>query len=68
VVEFDDVVIKKIIDGDPSTLPKPDERRLSSETKVTLKEMEDNYHRSDEITRKQKKGQPQPTDPQDDQH
>lgn len=51
VVEFDDVVIKKIIQGSASDVVKPSERRHSLETKVTLKEMEENQRRSDERKR-----------------
>jgi hypothetical protein len=46
VVEFDDVVVKKILDS--VTNPQPKVRRHSLETKITIKEMQENERRSRE--------------------
>jgi hypothetical protein len=52
VVEFDDVVVKKIVPG--VTSPQPKVRRHSLETKITIKEMEENERRSREAKDKTK--------------
>ncbi len=53
VVEFDDVVVKKILDS--VTSPQPKVRRHSLETKITIKEMEENERRSRERKDKENK-------------
>ncbi len=53
VVEFDDVAVKQITASSPGEQAKV--RRHSSETKITIKEMEENERRSREIKDKQKK-------------
>ena len=55
VVEFDDIVVKKIVQGSASDLPKPNQRRHSMATKVTIQEMEEDERRSDEIRREEEK-------------
>jgi len=52
VIEFDDVVVKEILPASPGEQAKV--RRHSKETKITLKEMEENEQRSNEIKEKQK--------------
>jgi hypothetical protein len=52
VVEFDDVVVKKIVPAVPVEQPKV--RRHSLETKITIKEMEENERRSRETKDKTK--------------
>lgn len=47
VVDFDDVVVKQIVPGSVGTTVNK-ERRHSSESKVTVKDMEENQRRSDE--------------------
>ncbi len=53
VVEFDDVVVKKIVAAVPGQQPKV--RRHSLETKITIKEMEENERRSREAKDKKDK-------------
>ena len=43
-VDFDDVVVKQIVAASPGNQAKV--RRHSLETKITIKEMEENEHRS----------------------
>ena len=52
VVEFDDVVVKQIVPASPGEQAKT--RRHSKESKITIKEMEDNERRSKELKDKQK--------------
>ena len=52
-VEFDDVVVKQIIPASPSDAAK--DRRHSLETKVTIKEMEENERRSREAKEKRER-------------
>jgi hypothetical protein len=53
IVEFDDVVIKQIVA--PPTNQPPKIRRHSTDTKITIKEMEENERRSRDLKAKQKK-------------
>lgn len=53
VVEFDDVVLKQIVPPSPSDQVK--DRRHSIETKVTIKEMEENERRSKELDEERKR-------------
>jgi hypothetical protein len=55
VVEFDDIVVKKIVQGSASDLPSPSQKRHSMATKVTIEEMQQNERRSDEIRREEEK-------------
>jgi hypothetical protein len=52
VVEFDDVVVKQVVPAPPTEHPKV--RRHSMETKITIKEMEENEQRSREAPEKDK--------------
>ena len=52
VVEFDDVVVKKIV---PAVTSPAKVRRHSMETNVTIKEMEENERRSREAKEKENK-------------
>ncbi len=52
VIEFDDVVVKEILPASPGEQAKT--RRHSKESKITIKEMEDNERRSKELKDKQK--------------
>ena len=52
MVEFDDVVVKQIVAASPGEQAKV--RRHSSETKITIKEMEENERRSREAKDKEK--------------
>lgn len=52
VMEWDDVVVKMIMPGSASDTKK--EKRHSLETKVTIKEMEENVRRSNELKDKQR--------------
>ena len=54
MVEFDDVVVKQIVPAPPA--PQPKVLRHSIETKITIKEMEENERRSREL--KAKENQP----------
>ena len=54
-VDFDDVVVKQIVPGSAGTVVNK-QRRHSSETKVTIKDMEENERRSDEAKRRQAPG------------
>jgi hypothetical protein len=51
VVEFDDVVVKKIV---PAVTSPPKVRRHSMETNVTIEEMQENERRSREAQEKEK--------------
>jgi hypothetical protein len=61
VVEFDDVVVKQIVPA-PSGQP-PKVRRHSTDTKITIKEMEENERRSRELKTKGKKEDNEPHTP-----
>jgi len=52
VIEFDDVVVKEILPASPGEQAKT--RRHSKESKITIREMEDNERRSKELKDKQK--------------
>jgi len=51
VVEFDDVVVKRIVAASPGDQAK--DRRHSQESKITVKEMEENERRSREVKERQ---------------
>ncbi len=63
VVEFDDVVIKQIAPASGRDQIK--QRRHSLETKVTIKEMEENERRGKEVRERLRKGEEEPSQKED---
>lgn len=60
VVEWDDVVVKQILPASPGELPSEDQKKHSIGTKVTIKEMEENQRRSEELKSQQRNRQAPP--------